>query len=651
MLVPGLRGGQSETSGQVGARGRVGTAEPNERGERLPGNGNTWRRRGKQADRAAMSVPERRIIPPFAKESWRGFEWLSDVADVQMYVSHDVATKQQLILTREDVSESCVALSVASFAPNKEALDAYWEAQGKERVRVDHLEHTIRSACRRLRIRLVLHTLTPIEGSTYLGWRFLSHPAVLGNEKAPCVGHLVLVPPTPDFVGHLLPASEVHRSAQVLTPFTERRALPPPEPVKGPPRPYRVQPWCPSQAPVVPPPASAAEESFAELNGLGEGESLGPQCLAPSSTSSGGPPGPTTPALTPSGLAPTAGAESAPAGQDVPNREGGNPSDPEDEWVQVPPEEEPEFRGRFSGFNPPPSGFQWVGGWLPGRPPPGVTASWTSLLPTFPHLCSASLQAVARYGDSVAYWPAQVEGGDNLNAIRHVTARRLECGGVYVDIFLKGDVLSRDGCKYVVEDHSTIKGAWALRCTDWTVKLQRLMPNMLRQPRVVVETEGQLVTERAEAVKVAYAVTLQTLVDPMEIAAYRMAYNFARDKKFEKVPSAAAALAQVRRQIKEAGVPQDRGYVCGRGYDWGYCYSCGTMPKGQPKLKGRLCVSCRKSNTRVGRLVADGHHVASVANPIVYPGVVNTESRHPPLKEGVKTFISEANFRFAPSGL
>lgn len=67
--------------------------------------------------------------------------------------------------------------------------------------------------------------------------------------------------------------------------------------------------------------------------------------------------------------------------------------------------------------------------------------------------------------------------------------------------------------------------------------------------------------------------------------------------------------------------------------------------RGGQKMKGRVCKECTAHNSPLGRLVAEGLPVASVANPIVYPGVVNTESRHPPLKVGTQTFASPKNFR------
>jgi len=92
------------------------------------------------------------------------------------------------------------------------------------------------------------------------------------------------------------------------------------------------------------------------------------------------------------------------------------------------------------------------------------------------------------------------------------------------------------------------------------------------------------------------------------------------------------------RQFQQVGAP----------FRWGYCFSCGIDHKdNKGKLKHRLCRQCEKGrNTDIGNLITHGRKVTSVANPMIYPGVVNTLSRHPRLKEGVQSVASERNFRW-----
>jgi len=71
------------------------------------------------------------------------------------------------------------------------------------------------------------------------------------------------------------------------------------------------------------------------------------------------------------------------------------------------------------------------------------------------------------------------------------------------------------------------------------------------------------------------------------------------------------------------------------------CFSCGGSSSS--RMPGRLCVACH--STREGdplvKAIREGKHVCSWAVPVRYPGVVNTVSRHPPLKTGTETWATK----------
>jgi len=70
---------------------------------------------------------------------------------------------------------------------------------------------------------------------------------------------------------------------------------------------------------------------------------------------------------------------------------------------------------------------------------------------------------------------------------------------------------------------------------------------------------------------------------------------------------------------------------------WGWCFSCGGSSSA--RMPQRMCTACHSSRcgNPIVRNAAAGHPVASPTNPLVYEGVINTPSRHPPLKKGVET--------------
>jgi hypothetical protein len=146
--------------------------------------------------------------------------------------------------------------------------------------------------------------------------------------------------------------------------------------------------------------------------------------------------------------------------------------------------------------------------------------------------------------------------------------------------------------------------------------------------------------ERAE-----FALTMGTCDDPLLISSYRAALNVAARDGFSR-----ASCNEYKRYLRQqrSRYPASR-QVAGR-YGWGYCYSCGAERPG--RFRGRMCPSCTfKKPAGLAYLVSEGMEVCSDVAPVVYPGVVNTSTRHPPLKSGVMTTATEkcVSVRFSRS--
>jgi hypothetical protein len=93
--------------------------------------------------------------------------------------------------------------------------------------------------------------------------------------------------------------------------------------------------------------------------------------------------------------------------------------------------------------------------------------------------------------------------------------------------------------------------------------------------------------------------------------------------------------AMVANRIRELRKEYDFAPSVGGRFEWGYCYSCGEEERG--KYKSRVCKNCEKHNAPIGRLFATGEQVLTFANDLCYPGLVHTQTCHPPLKESAKT--------------
>nr|WPR18208.1 MAG: hypothetical protein [Chemarfal virus 155] len=297
-----------------------------------------------------------------------------------------------------------------------------------------------------------------------------------------------------------------------------------------------------------------------------------------------------------------------------------------------------------------PTGLEWRQGWWAGsgRAAHNPLEAWARTLGK-PGYVSATPELATLWQDNVLY-------------VEPVFGRKLwrcgerECtdGRRRTHYFLAGDILHREGQEFKAErlgreDGRTIK----LIPTEqsfarWAVSGLAAHASFLRyvnsEEILVVQTNQAPEVAPEERAMVEWTLTVQSERDPLTLAALSRLRQNAASKKFEDTTRAQDARDFVK-QLR-AGFPQVES-VAGA-FAWGYCYSCGKQLPG--KFSKRLCGPCgARRNQPLGGLVAEGYKVCSDACPVAYPGVVNTPTRHPPLKPGVETAATEAVFRLAPS--
>jgi hypothetical protein len=312
---------------------------------------------------------------------------------------------------------------------------------------------------------------------------------------------------------------------------------------------------------------------------------------------------------------------------------------------------------KYRGIWEPPAGFDWVGGGWPSTENSRCTKSSVTRAPA---LCSADLESVSQWKESVLYLPKPpvvqncwVVGNCSLtDGVR--TTQFFNSGDVVKignyhyraqeEVFAGLEVLrlirsTEVGCLRAV-GHSvraSLRNAWSN-----TVSLLTLGAVTLPKVEAHVETRpSQGAVSRDVLSRMEWAL-MSSLAPPECSAMVNVARNYAAMKEFGEEAPSAFKVAQVASALNGACRKVPFGFAGGRPYRWGYCYSCGKALPG--KMAGRLC-GC--SQTPMARTVAAGNHVTSHGKP-VYPGVVATQSRHPPLPPGKETQATSQCFRDAP---
>lgn len=302
----------------------------------------------------------------------------------------------------------------------------------------------------------------------------------------------------------------------------------------------------------------------------------------------------------------------------------------------------------YRGVYPPPPGFLWEAGWWASTCPraSGIIRQAAADL-IIPSLCSATLDNVGRYQDLCLYLPLP-EGFDKWK----LGNRTLTDGLESVGYFSEGDVIQVGAFEYVARKHiqygfDTLallpaKASIRERVKWGLLGTLKARTGAAQTARVVAMGDAPEVDVRdKEFAKWTFEVHAQS--DPVSTAVLTHMKQTAAQMGFDGSVNAHEASRWVNAVAKR--FPNSKG-VHGR-FAWGYCYSCGAELPG--KMNQRLCKSCFAGiNSELGEEVAQGLHVCNHRVPVRYPGVVNTQTRHPGLKVGTRTIATSANFPSAP---
>lgn len=275
----------------------------------------------------------------------------------------------------------------------------------------------------------------------------------------------------------------------------------------------------------------------------------------------------------------------------------------------------------------------------PFRRAPGGSAILSKLSCRWgvPDIALATIENVRNYGQRTIYWfacapgRAVVDGTPDYILSEH---DQVEVNGVRWR-FVKKTVQCRKVTArcYELEIVQSTAGNMS-----WGEALLRdTIPVCLRAPfagAVVVEIAGKMPKEIEN--NVFWRLEHSAETDPAVAANLAVARNKA-------AAGADLPAKKVAREVRYASRAY-RGTLVGFGgsFGWGYCYSCGAAEKG--KYNMRLCKKCDNGiMSTLGRAVSEAEEVATLANPVLYPGFVERAKQHPPLKDDAATTQVDEN--------
>ncbi len=304
----------------------------------------------------------------------------------------------------------------------------------------------------------------------------------------------------------------------------------------------------------------------------------------------------------------------------------------------------------YEGPFPPPRTWLWKSGWAPTSMRARDCALEARLIPRCVQVCSAVASCAGKYRTFVKYLPKP----PILHGFWAVRERVLTDGDEQYEWFQEGDFLDIEGTNYAVRWDQEEPTLLALVCTDGLLgtalaKTADVLWGSVpffspgRSVRVIPGTPPSFTPE--EVSKVQWQTAASTSTTPITTALLsRMRMDQARGG----YKGSADHGIRLARALEQA-FPRVNQVVSANSWN-GRCYSC------RVPLPGRFpCNMCRDCNggrnSALGGMVAEGLHVCNPANPVVYPGVVNTRTRHPPLKPGTETHAHGGNFCFAPKVL
>lgn len=336
-----------------------------------------------------------------------------------------------------------------------------------------------------------------------------------------------------------------------------------------------------------------------------------------------------------------------------------------DSFEQVDPDEVPASdeatRPVYCGIRSGPPCFEWKHGWWPSQCPQETgdlldrLAVGLFLLGHRPDVCSATLPFAQQHGSNCLYLPVQLD--DKIWLVRKGSAVVTD-GFESTEAFFEGDVVVLDGHQYLARTVSKYgvqllelvyasAGMSKRQCDlDFGSSVRTAVSSFIpfldtaNEARVIPRT-GKPKVGGKTLQKALWTAVIHREPDPLKLAQLQRMRQDAATAGYTEDEAQACldAVNQLALTFPEAGV------VAGIPE----CFSCGQGGPGS--YKGKLCKACQKGrNSHVGEMVAEGLSVAGPGCKVVYPGVVNTRSRHPPLKAGVESFATERSFQLSRVG-
>jgi hypothetical protein len=298
-------------------------------------------------------------------------------------------------------------------------------------------------------------------------------------------------------------------------------------------------------------------------------------------------------------------------------------------------------------WGPPPGvNTVWCGGWWPHIMPQGSKPT-PFFRPARPTMAAATVENVKIWGDLIYYYPFRATVGVNWQE------NVVICNGEKQDVFLVGSTVLANKHAFKVEyvpgsSETLIQLVRTERSLLDPIKAEMMVRsgmsrffNHYRSSTILRSKVDAL--ETVVKRRIGYTVAESLPLTPVEVAALGVAKSCAARGQYGKTTVKAEQSIRYTRD-KVAAMKVITG---GKPYNWGYCYSCG-VDKGGKRMPGRMCSNSCMSDDIVNRLVRAGHHVTTHYKPVVYPGVVETKSMHPPLKKTAKSTVTGDCAAFRP---
>jgi hypothetical protein len=271
-------------------------------------------------------------------------------------------------------------------------------------------------------------------------------------------------------------------------------------------------------------------------------------------------------------------------------------------------------------------------------------------------MAAATLENVRAWGDGISYYPVPAEiAGVAQEAVK------ITCNGEVTSVFRLGNTVVIDGDSHKVELCGP--GMGDLLC------LKRVRRSLFRPLRAalmrktgltklmdchkgveVLKSTAPKIDDLSRA-RMEFALIESYPWDPAITAMMGQGKSVAAGKAFKDSTRAldlCEHALKAQQLLPYADLERSGTSVKGgKPYQWGYCYSCGCDRTGK-RMRGRVCQDGCSADKLSNKLTRAGYHVANHGRPVVYPGVVETESNHPPLKKSAKSTVQENCAGFRP---